>query len=76
MKNFIIARDVVARRFNLPSHFILDKHKMVECAKFCPKNSEIAFALFGPISPRFLPYLKESFNRAFIEIEKELNNDI
>ncbi len=74
MKNFYIARDVVARRFNVPSHHVLDKHKLIGAAKECPKTLDGAFAMFGPLSPRYLPYLKESFSRAFVEIEKEKKN--
>jgi Ribonuclease D len=71
MKEFYIARDAVARRFNLPAHHVLDKHRMVEAALSTPKTSDEAFRLFGPVSKRFEKPLHDSFEIAFSRIEKE-----
>lgn len=71
LKNFYLARDVVAKRFNQPAHYILDKHKMIDTALKTPETLEQAFISFGNISPRFINYLKESFAKAYTQIEKE-----
>jgi ribonuclease D len=40
LKNFFIARDIVARKQNLPAHRILDKHKLVSMAKDVPETDQ------------------------------------
>lgn len=40
LKNFFIARDIVARKQNLPAHRILEKHKLVSMAKDVPQSDQ------------------------------------
>lgn len=76
IKHFYFARDSVAKRFNKPSFYILDKKKLVDAAIKGPKTEVEAFELFGQINSRYLPYLKESFSKAYIQINEEMKNEV
>jgi len=65
IKEYFIARDVVAKRFNVPSYMVLDKHKITELGKSCPKSEGELFSIVGKISPRFEKPLAESLKKAF-----------
>lgn len=65
LKEYFIARDVVAKRFNVPAYMVLDKHKIVELAKKCPRSLDEVYSIVGPISPRFKSYLNDSLKKAF-----------
>lgn len=64
-REYFIARDVVAKRFNVPAYFVLDKHRISEAGKACPKTEAELFRILGKMSPRFESYLTESMKKAF-----------
>ena len=65
LKEYFIARDVVAKRFNVPAYMVLDKHKIIELAKKCPRSLDEVYSIVGPINARFKPFLMESLKKAF-----------
>ncbi len=65
MKEYFIARDVVAKRFNVPSYMVLDKHRITELGKKCPATETDMFQIIGKIPPRFQAPLTESMKKAF-----------
>ena len=65
VKEYFLARDVVARRFNVPSYFVLDKKKIAEAGKLCPKTEEELFDILGALPPRFASFLTASMKKAF-----------
>lgn len=65
LKEYFIARDVVAKRFNVPAYMVLDKHKVIELAKKCPRSLDEVYSIVGPINVRFKPFLMESLKKAF-----------
>lgn len=69
-KHFFIARDRVAKRFNVPAVRVLDKHKLVDFAKRPPKSIESALRAENP---RFSRFLAEAMTAAEAEAEKELS---
>lgn len=65
LKEYFIARDVVAKRFNVPSYYVLDKHKIVELAKKNPKSLDEVYSIMGPCNQRFESFLRSSMKNAF-----------
>lgn len=70
-REYFIARDVVARRFNVPAYFVLDKHRISDAGKACPKTEEELFRILGPLNTRFESYLTESMKRAFRNLQQK-----
>ena len=61
-----IARDNVARRFNVPSYHVLDKHVLRDFAMSCPKSeAEVLSMISSKASPRFQSQLRENMLKAF-----------
>lgn len=67
-REYFIARDVVAKRFNVPAYFVLDKYKIVAVGKICPRSEEDLFKYIGKINPRFESYLTASLKKAFANL--------
>ncbi len=70
LKEYFIARDCVARRFNVPAFHVLDKHKIIELAKKCPGTLDEVYGIISPIPPRFSSCLKETMKTAFDRLHK------
>lgn len=71
VKEYFIARDVVARRFNVPAYQVLDKHRIADAGKHCPKSEEELFRILGPLPPRFSSYLRDTMRTAFRRLHEE-----
>ncbi len=65
LKEYFIARDKVARQYNLPAHFILAKEKVVALGKNCPKTQGELFRIVGFINRRYEQSLKTELIAAF-----------
>ena len=65
VKQYYIARDVVARRFNVPSYYVLDKHRLLGFALSCPTRKEDVMALVAEANPRFQSQLMDSMLKAY-----------
>lgn len=66
VKQYYIARDNVARRFNVPSYHVLDKHVLRDFAMSCPKSeAEVLSMISSKASPRFQSQLRENMLKAF-----------
>ena len=65
VKQYYIARDVVARRFNVPSYYVLDKHRLLGFALSCPARKEDVMALVAEANPRFQSQLMDSMLKAY-----------
>lgn len=65
VKQYYIARDVVAKRFNVPSFNVLDKHLLLSFALSCPRTEEDVIAFTAKANPRFQSQLKECFIKAY-----------
>jgi len=65
VKEYFIARDVVAKRFNVPAFMVLDKHKISALGKACPKTMGEVFKIAGKLPPRFASALTQSLGKAF-----------
>lgn len=68
LKEYFIARDTVAKRFNVPAFHVLDKHKIIELAKRCPSSLDEVYRIIEPIPPRFSSYLRETMKTAFARL--------
>lgn len=71
LKEYFIARDCIARRFNVPAFHVLDKHKIIALAKACPKTLSEVYAIIEPVPPRFASCLKETMKTAFDRLHGE-----
>lgn len=66
VKQYYIARDNVARRFNVPSYHVLDKHVLRDFAMSCPESeAEVISMISSKASPRFQSQLRENMLKAF-----------
>ena len=66
VKQYYIARDNVAKRFNVPSYYVLDKHVLRDFAMSCPKSEGDVMAMIASkANPRFQSQLKENMLKAF-----------
>lgn len=73
LKNFFIARDIVARKQNLPAHRILDKHKLVSMAKDIPEpNQELKYLIHNQnyrIERQLYPLMVKAMEDSKIELQ-------
>ena len=61
-----VKQDNVARRFNVPSYHVLDKHVLRDFAMSCPKSeAEVLSMISSKASPRFQSQLRENMLKAF-----------
>ena len=65
VKQYYLARDAVARRFNVPSFYVLDKHLLLKFALSLPKTKAEVESFVASASPRFQSQLRISMLRAF-----------
>lgn len=70
LKEYFIARDCVAKRFNVPAFHVLDKHKVIALAKACPDTLEEVYRIIDPVPPRFASHLRETMKTAFDRLHK------
>lgn len=73
LKNFFIARDIVARKQNLPAHRVLDKHKLVSMAKDVPESDqELKYLIHNNdyrIEKMLFPLMVKSMEDSKIELD-------
>lgn len=65
VKQYYIARDKVARRFNVPSFHVMDKRELLQFSLSCPSSKEAVLAFARKAGPRFRTQLQESLLQAF-----------
>ena len=71
VKNIYLARDQIARRFNVPAARVMDKHRIEELAKNPPATeAELRSRLSGE-APRFRTLLGERVWKALLDARKE-----
>ena len=69
MKEYFIARDNVASRFNTPAYRVLDKHLLIELAMANPNRIEDVYSLAAPFNYRYEKFLKEALAKAFSKLK-------
>ena len=69
MREYFIARDSIAARFNSPAYLVLDKHKLIQIANETPATIEEVYALAAPFNPRYEKLLKEALAKAFSNLK-------
>lgn len=75
-KHIFIARDKIARRFNVPAARVMDKHLITALAKERPSTKErLADSLIGE-NPRFLNFLIPSVWEAITSAKEEIASGI
>lgn len=74
VKEYFLARDAVARRFNVPAYYVLDKHRIADAGRLCPESEKELFAILGPLPPRFASFLTESMKKAFARLHSGENS--
>ena len=75
-KHIFIARDKIARRFNVPAARVMDKHLITALAKERPSTRErLADSLIGE-NPRFLNFLIPSVWEAITSAKEEIASGI
>ena len=75
-KHIFIARDKIARRFNVPAARVMDKHLITALAKERPSTKErLADSLIGE-NPRFLNFLISSVWDAITSAKEEIASGI
>ena len=75
-KHIFIARDKIARRFNVPAARVMDKHLITALAKERPSTKErLADSLIGE-NPRFLNFLIPSVWDAITSAKEEIASGI
>ena len=65
LKEYFIARDIVAKKNNVPAHFVLAKEKVVELGKSCPKTEQEMLKIVGAMNMRFSQSLKKTLSESF-----------
>lgn len=65
MKQYYLAREAVAKRFNVPSFHVIDKHLLASFALSCPRSEAEVHAFARKASPRFQAQLDECLMKAF-----------
>ena len=65
MKQYYIARETVAKRFNVPAFRVLDKHVVLRLGLSCPRTQVEVLDAIKEASPRFKSHLEESMLKAF-----------
>lgn len=64
LKAFFSARDMVARRFNVPASWVLGKKELVALALAKPKSMDDVEKMIKSASPRFISFLRSSLEKA------------
>lgn len=71
VKQYYIARDAVARRFNVPAYYVLDKHVLLHFALSCPDSESEVRLLVKKANVRFQSQLEESMLKAFSLLHRQ-----
>ena len=72
LKHFFIARDALARKYNVPAVRILEKHLLLQMAKDVP-STDVDFLIYcGKCSPKKLTELTSALEQAKEEALIEL----
>jgi ribonuclease D len=74
LKHFFIARDIVARKQNIPAHRVLEKHKLVSMAKDVPENDSELKYLIHNRDYRIERQLYPLMQKAMDDSKEELSN--
>ncbi len=70
IKEYFLARDVVACQYNVPAHFVLEKPTLINLGKKCPATEAELWKLVLPIKPRFDKSLRKTLLEAFNRLQK------
>ena len=65
VKQYYLAREAVAKRFNVPSFHVMDKHMLADFALSCPRTEKEVHDFARKASPRFQSQLDECLMTAF-----------
>ena len=65
VKQYYLAREAVAKRFNVPSFHVMDKRELLQFSLSCPSSKEAVLAFARKAGPRFRTQLQESLLQAF-----------
>lgn len=65
VKQYYLAREAVAKRFNVPSFHVIDKHMLADFALSCPRTEKEVHDFARKASPRFQSQLDECLMTAF-----------
>ncbi|MBQ0071491.1 MAG: HRDC domain-containing protein [Spirochaetales bacterium] len=71
IRQIFIARDQIARRFNVPAARVMDKHKIIDLAKNPPKNKESLRVRIATEPPRFRALLLDQVWKAIETAQSE-----
>lgn len=72
LKHFFMARDQIARRFNVPSHLVMSKERLIEYVNSSPMSKEEYESEIKKENPRFRRLIFSQFSKAFVESKKEI----
>lgn len=72
LKHFFIARDDLARKYNVPAVRILEKHLLLDMAKHVPETDARFEAICNSINPRWKRELVEKLSAAKVKAQQEL----
>lgn len=73
IRHIFIARDKIARSFNVPAARVMDKHKIIALAKNPPRSREEVKRALASEPQRFRGLLEEKVNGALLDARKELS---
>lgn len=72
VRNIFIARDQIARRFNVPAARVMDKHRILDLAKNPPMGQDSLRVRLAGEPPRFRALLQDQVWKALKIAEKEI----
>lgn len=65
VKNIFIARDSIAKRFNVPAARVMDKHMIIDLVMNIPKNDDEIANRLKDENPRFIKFLIPAVQKVF-----------
>ncbi len=74
VRNLFIARDGIARRFNVPAYFVMDKRRIGELAEHPPKDRAMLRVRIACEPKRFMPFLEPALWDAIERSDAEVRN--
>lgn len=72
LKHFFLARDSMARKYNVPAVRILEKHRLLEMAKAIPLTVNDFYLYCTKCPSKWLDELVETLNESYAQAKKEI----
>ncbi len=74
VRNIFLARDNIAKRFNVPAYYVMDKHRIGELAAYPPKDINMLRIRIQAEPKRFLKFLEPALWSAIERSNEEIKS--